>query len=88
MNGRQTCPAGDPPINGCLQDLASGGFHTCALKASGEVWCWGSNVVGQLNVFEAMRESGRDARIQIAGSSEEYGLVHPEEAPQPAIAVS
>ena len=40
-----------------------------------------TNVIGQLNVFEAMRELGLDAAIQIAGSSEEYGLVHPEETP-------
>jgi len=40
-----------------------------------------TNVIGQLNIFEAMRELELDARIQIAGSSEEYGLVHPEEAP-------
>jgi GDP-4-dehydro-6-deoxy-D-mannose reductase len=40
-----------------------------------------TNVIGQLNVFEAMRELQLDARIQIAGSSEEYGLVHPHETP-------
>ena len=40
-----------------------------------------TNVIGQLNIFEAMRELELDARIQIAGSSEEYGLVHPHEAP-------
>ena len=40
-----------------------------------------TNVLGQLNIFEAMRELELDARIQIAGSSEEYGLVHPDEAP-------
>ena len=40
-----------------------------------------TNVIGQLNVFEAMREIGSDASIQIAGSSEEYGLVHPDEVP-------
>lgn len=40
-----------------------------------------TNVLAQLNVFEAMRELELDASIQIAGSSEEYGLVHPEETP-------
>ncbi len=40
-----------------------------------------TNVIGQLNIFEAMRETNSTASIQIAGSSEEYGLVHPEEAP-------
>ena len=40
-----------------------------------------NNVLAQVNLFEAMRELELDARIQIAGSSEEYGLVHPDEAP-------
>ena len=28
--------------------LATGSVHTCALTASGEVWCWGNNRSGQL----------------------------------------
>lgn len=40
-----------------------------------------TNVMGQLNIFEAVRRTGLNPRIQIACSSEEYGLVHPEEAP-------
>jgi GDP-4-dehydro-6-deoxy-D-mannose reductase len=39
------------------------------------------NIVGQVNLFEAMRAVGNDARIQVAGSSEEYGLVLPDEVP-------
>ena len=39
------------------------------------------NIVGQVNIFEAMRINGNDALIQIAGSSEEYGLVHEDEVP-------
>jgi GDP-4-dehydro-6-deoxy-D-mannose reductase len=39
------------------------------------------NVQGQLNLFEAVRQLDLDCRIQIAGSSEEYGLVHPDELP-------
>src|SRR5207248_5788570 len=39
------------------------------------------NIIGQLNIFEAMRAVGNDALIQIAGSSEEYGLVLPDEVP-------
>ena len=40
-----------------------------------------TNLLGQLNVFEAVRKSGMECRIQIAGSSEEYGLVHESELP-------
>lgn len=40
-----------------------------------------TNILGQLNVFEALRATDTDARVQIAGSSEEYGLVHAEETP-------
>jgi GDP-4-dehydro-6-deoxy-D-mannose reductase len=39
------------------------------------------NVMGQLNIFEAVRQSGIDPLIQIAGSSEEYGMVYPDEVP-------
>lgn len=40
-----------------------------------------TNIIGQLNIFEAVRRSGLSPRIQIACSSEEYGLVHPQEIP-------
>ena len=40
-----------------------------------------TNAISQLNIFEAMRGINSTASIQIAGSSEEYGLVHPDEAP-------
>ena len=28
--------------------VAAGGFHACALRASGTLWCWGANSYGQL----------------------------------------
>lgn len=40
-----------------------------------------TNIIGELNVFEAVRELGLDSRIQIAGSSEEYGKVLGNELP-------
>lgn len=39
------------------------------------------NVVGSANLFEAVRMAGIDPVIQIACSSEEYGLVHADETP-------
>lgn len=40
-----------------------------------------TNIIGELNVFEAVRAAKLDSRIQIAGSSEEYGMVYPDEIP-------
>ena len=40
-----------------------------------------TNVLGQLNVFEAVRRIGLQCRIQIACSSEEYGMVFEDELP-------
>ena len=40
-----------------------------------------TNLLGQTNLFEAVRILGLDPVIQIAGSSEEYGLVLPDEVP-------
>jgi GDP-4-dehydro-6-deoxy-D-mannose reductase len=40
-----------------------------------------TNVIGQINIFEAVRELGLKTRIQLACSSEEYGLVHEDEVP-------
>jgi GDP-4-dehydro-6-deoxy-D-mannose reductase len=39
------------------------------------------NVIGQVYLFEAVRAAGIDPQIHVAGSSEEYGLVHPDELP-------
>ena len=40
-----------------------------------------TNILGNANLLEAVRKSDYDPVIQIAGSSEEYGLVHPDEVP-------
>ena len=39
------------------------------------------NAVGQINLFEAVLSLGISPKIQIAGSSEEYGLVNSNEVP-------
>jgi len=39
------------------------------------------NVIGQVNLFEAIREAEIDPLVHVAGSSEEYGLVYPHEVP-------
>ncbi|MDO8690147.1 MAG: GDP-mannose 4,6-dehydratase [Dehalococcoidia bacterium] len=40
-----------------------------------------TNIIGEVKLLEAIREAGNNPLIHIAGSSEEYGLVHPNEAP-------
>ena len=40
-----------------------------------------TNIIGQLNIFEAVKKLGIKPRIQLACSSEEYGLVLEDELP-------
>jgi len=40
-----------------------------------------TNVLAQVNIFEAVRHMGLKCRIQLACSSEEYGMVYPDEVP-------
>ncbi len=40
-----------------------------------------TNVLAQVNIFEAVRHLGLKCRIQLACSSEEYGMVYPDEVP-------
>jgi GDP-4-dehydro-6-deoxy-D-mannose reductase len=59
--------------------LAAQSFVPTSWKAPSESLT--TNVIGQLNIFESVRKLDLDCRIQIACSSEEYGMVHPEEVP-------
>jgi GDP-4-dehydro-6-deoxy-D-mannose reductase len=61
-------------------------FHLAAQSFVPESWrtphaTISDNINMQLNLFEAIRGAQLDPVIQIALSSEEYGLVFPEEAP-------
>ena len=40
-----------------------------------------TNILGELNLFEAVRRIGLSCRIQLACSSEEYGMVYEDELP-------
>jgi GDP-4-dehydro-6-deoxy-D-mannose reductase len=40
-----------------------------------------TNIIGEVNLFEAVRGAKLDPYIHIAGSSEEYGMVYPDERP-------
>lgn len=62
-----------------LFHLAAQSFVPTSWKAPSETMV--TNIVGEVNIFEAARELGLKARIQIAGSSEEYGMVFEDEVP-------
>lgn len=40
-----------------------------------------TNIIGIVNLFETIRKSKFDPKIHVAGSSEEYGMVYPDEVP-------
>ena len=61
-------------------------FHLAAQSYVQTSWSSPSNtleinIIGSVNIFEAVRKSGLPISIQIACSSEEYGRVHPSELP-------
>jgi GDP-4-dehydro-6-deoxy-D-mannose reductase len=59
--------------------LAAQSFVPASWSAPGETLT--TNIVGQSNIFEAVRALELDPAIQLACSSEEYGLVLPDEVP-------
>lgn len=67
----------------CMPDeiyhLAAQSFVPTSWSAPAETL--DTNIQGQLNILEAAREVVPNARIHVVGSSEEYGLVYPDECP-------
>ena len=59
--------------------LAAQSFVPTSWKAPVETMM--TNIVGQINIFEAMRELKLESRVQLACSSEEYGMVYEDEIP-------
>jgi GDP-4-dehydro-6-deoxy-D-mannose reductase len=59
--------------------LAAQSFVPTSWKAPSETL--ETNIIGELNLFEAVRKVGIKPRIQVAGSSEEYGFVLPKDTP-------
>ena len=59
--------------------LAAQSFVPMSWSAPSETMV--TNAIGQLNLLEAIRELKLSPRVHVAGSSEEYGLVLPEELP-------
>ncbi|HBH04907.1 MAG: GDP-mannose 4,6-dehydratase [Elusimicrobia bacterium GWA2_69_24] len=59
--------------------LAAQSFVAASWETPAET-LW-TNAISQINLFEAMRQLGSTARFLVIGSSEEYGLVYPDELP-------
>ncbi len=74
-------------LNKCLAEvqpdrifhLAAQSFVPTSWKCPAETFA--INAVGQINLFEALLSLGMSPKIQIAGSSEEYGHVNSDEVP-------
>lgn len=62
-----------------IYHLAAQSFVPMSWVAPAETFV--TNVIAQINLFEAVRATRCECRIQIACSSEEYGLVLPDEVP-------
>lgn len=71
----------------CLEEIRPDRiFHLAAQSFVPTSWTcpaetFAINSIGEINLFEAVLSLGIKPRIQIAGSSEEYGFVHPDEVP-------
>ncbi|UCH34981.1 MAG: GDP-mannose 4,6-dehydratase [Armatimonadota bacterium] len=62
-----------------IYHLAAQSFVPTSWRAPSETL--ETNIIGQVHILEAMRELDTSPRIQIAGSSEEYGMVYDNELP-------
>ncbi|MBL9100680.1 MAG: DUF4215 domain-containing protein [Myxococcales bacterium] len=70
--------AGDVPLGDAVLDVAIGSAHTCARLGGGELFCWGSNLAGELglgdsNPFgwadpQAVAPGGELAELQLGAS--------------------
>ncbi len=67
-----TCP--DYVFHLAAQSFVPTSFHAPQETLS-------TNITGTVNILEALRSCKQDPKIHIAGSSEEYGLVNPDETP-------
>jgi GDP-4-dehydro-6-deoxy-D-mannose reductase len=59
--------------------LAAQSFVPMSWKAPSDTMQ--TNVIGTIHLFEAIRKSKIEPKIHVAGSSEEYGMVYPNEVP-------
>lgn len=68
LSQAQTSPGGGGSVAPSITKIATGGYHTCALKANGSLKCWGKNAMGQIGNNSS---TGNDVRTptQVTGLS-------------------
>lgn len=75
--GRAPGEMGDalPAVNvgGAVTAVALGGFHTCAILASGAVKCWGHNDTGQQGVGDTVKRGTSEADMGAALKAIDFG---------------
>ncbi|HEY1554920.1 MAG TPA: hypothetical protein VGF94_08805 [Kofleriaceae bacterium] len=55
---------------GSVAEIGAGDAHACARKTDGTVWCWGSNMVGQLGTGELVpAEAPSPVQVQLPGAA-------------------
>jgi alpha-tubulin suppressor-like RCC1 family protein len=63
-----TSPPPPPPVALIpAPKVAAGQYHTCAMNASGSVYCWGGNANGQLGIGSS--DASRSTPVAVAGSA-------------------
>lgn len=60
-------------LSSSVLDIASSDEHTCAVKISGEVWCWGNNSYGQLGNGTRVNSNAPVLVAGLAGSAKAVG---------------
>lgn len=50
-----------------IKQIAAGGFHSCAVDMSDDVWCWGSNVYGQLGFGDTAARNSPTKLTSLSG---------------------
>jgi alpha-tubulin suppressor-like RCC1 family protein len=46
-----------------IKKLVAGGFHTCALRDDGTVWCWGWDIYGELGLGTGVSEASTPQQV-------------------------
>jgi alpha-tubulin suppressor-like RCC1 family protein len=61
-------PVAVPTLGTSVAQVSVGlGFHTCARKSDGTVWCWGSNELGNLGIGTYTSTDYRTSPVQVMG---------------------